>query len=208
MARLTSCCQMGRASRSSCATAPISSPPPAPRTQPAPVPSPPQLRTSMVMASETSSHPRSRGTLSLCCSGVELSEPRAPRRRYTLPMRSLLPALALVTAALSAQSGRSDGVIGANDSRFEKARATIERVVTDEKLPGVSIAVAQDGAIVWQEAFGWANKEKQIRATPATAYSLASISKPITATGVMRLVEQKKVDLDKPANDYLGKGKL
>jgi CubicO group peptidase (beta-lactamase class C family) len=37
---------------------------------------------------------------------------------------------------------------------------------------------------------------------------MASISKPITATGLMKLVEQGKVDLDRPANDYLGQGKI
>ena len=123
-------------------------------------------------------------------------------------MRSLLTALALLTAVLSAQSGTSEGVIGATDPRFATARATIERLLKEDNLPSVSVAVAKDGQIVWQEAFGWANRERQVRATPSTAYSLASISKPITATGLMRLVEQKKVDLDRPANDYLGRGKL
>ena len=45
-------------------------------------------------------------------------------------------------------------------------------------------------------------------ATPQTMYSLASISKPITATGLMTLVERGAIDLDKPANEYLGTGKL
>jgi CubicO group peptidase (beta-lactamase class C family) len=39
-------------------------------------------------------------------------------------------------------------------------------------------------------------------------YSLASISKPITATGLMLLVERGKVQLDRPANDYLGRGRI
>src|SRR5439155_21219821 len=39
-------------------------------------------------------------------------------------------------------------------------------------------------------------------------FSLASISKPITATGLMVLVQRGKVSLDRPANDYLGVGKL
>ena len=37
---------------------------------------------------------------------------------------------------------------------------------------------------------------------------MASISKPITATGMMTLVERGKVQLDHPANDYLGRGKI
>lgn len=75
-------------------------------------------------------------------------------------------------------------------------------------VPSVSVAVAQGGKIVWEEAFGWADREKMIPATPHTMYSLASISKPITATALMTLVEEGKVDLDRPANDYLGAGRI
>ena len=116
-------------------------------------------------------------------------------------------ALALVVA-VSAQEDRGSGTIGAGDPRFASARAEIQRIVEAEKLPSAAIALARDGKIVWQEAFGWANREKRIAATPHTPYSLASISKPITATGLMRLVEQGTVDLDRPVNDFLGRGKL
>jgi CubicO group peptidase (beta-lactamase class C family) len=113
--------------------------------------------------------------------------------------------LAVVALAVSvgAQEVRSDGTIGADDRRFDAARAEIQRLIETQKLPAVSVALAKDGKVIWQQAFGYANIEKKIAATPHTTYSLASISKPITATGLMRLVEQKKVDLDRPANDYL-----
>ena len=39
-------------------------------------------------------------------------------------------------------------------------------------------------------------------------FSLASLTKPMTATGLMVLAERGLIDLDKPANDYLGEGKL
>jgi CubicO group peptidase (beta-lactamase class C family) len=74
----------------------------------------------------------------------------------------------------------------------------------DRVFPSLAIAVAKDGKIIWEEGFGWADVKKKIRATPDTMYSLASISKPVTATGVLRLVQEGKVDLDRPINDYLG----
>lgn len=43
--------------------------------------------------------------------------------------------------------------------------------------------------MVWEEAFGWADREARRPATAHTPYSLASISKPMTATGLMTLVE-------------------
>ena len=47
-------------------------------------------------------------------------------------------------------------------------------------------------------------KERKIKATPCTVYSLASVSKPMTATGVMILAEQGLIDLDQPIDTYLG----
>jgi CubicO group peptidase (beta-lactamase class C family) len=94
------------------------------------------------------------------------------------------------------------------DSRFEAARSAIRQAMEEKQIPSVSVAVAKDGKIIWEESFGWADREKMIRATPDTLYSLASISKPFTATALMRLVQQGKIDLDKPANDYLGAVKL
>ena len=70
-------------------------------------------------------------------------------------------------------------------------------------IPSVVVAAAKDGRIVGEEGFGWANLERHIEATPSTMYSLASIPKPITATGLMILVQRGQVDLDRPANDYL-----
>jgi CubicO group peptidase (beta-lactamase class C family) len=47
-----------------------------------------------------------------------------------------------------------------------------------------------------------------IPATPGTVYALASLTKPYTSTGVMELVEQRKIDLDRPINENLGSAPL
>jgi CubicO group peptidase (beta-lactamase class C family) len=64
--------------------------------------------------------------------------------------------------------------------------------------------VAQHGKILWEESFGWADRERLIKATPDTMYSIASTTKPMTATGLMVLAERKKVDLNTDVNTYLG----
>ena len=99
-------------------------------------------------------------------------------------------------------------VARAQNDQWSAARTTINQFLTTSGLVSASVAVAQHGVIVWEEGFGWADRDKKIRATPNTMYSLASISKPFTATGLMVLVERGKVDLDRPANDYLGAAKL
>ncbi len=68
--------------------------------------------------------------------------------------------------------------------------------------------MVKDGVIIWEEGFGWADRENRIPADEHTMYSLASISKPITTTGLMILMERGELDLDTPINDYLGDAKL
>jgi CubicO group peptidase (beta-lactamase class C family) len=92
--------------------------------------------------------------------------------------------------------------------RFEPVRAEIRRLMDSTGTPAIAVALAQNGRITWEQGFGWADRDQRTRATEHTMFSLASISKPITATGLMRLVEDGKVDLDAPANRYLGAGKL
>lgn len=93
-------------------------------------------------------------------------------------------------------------------SPLDSVRLKITELVEGGKIPSISVAVAQSGKIIWEESFGWANREKMIKATPHTMYSLASISKPVTATGIMLLVEQGKIDLQSPVNKYISPSSL
>lgn len=61
---------------------------------------------------------------------------------------------------------------------------------------------------VWEEAFGWANRELRVPATTNTRYALTSLSKPFTALGMMVLIERGAVKLDDPIKKFLGNIKL
>ncbi|MDX1979134.1 MAG: DUF6454 family protein [Bryobacteraceae bacterium] len=88
-------------------------------------------------------------------------------------------------------------------AEFDSIRATIPARLEASDTASVAIAAVRGGKLVWEEAFGWADKESRVPATPHTMYSLASISKPVTATALMLLVEQGKVELDAPISRYL-----
>ncbi len=92
--------------------------------------------------------------------------------------------------------------------RFSDIRSAILDFMNDENVPSVSVAVAQHGRIVWEESFGWANREKKINATPQTMYELASIAKVYTTTGIMVLRERGLLDLDAPVERYTGDVKI
>ncbi|MFZ1015689.1 MAG: serine hydrolase domain-containing protein, partial [Terracidiphilus sp.] len=73
---------------------------------------------------------------------------------------------------------------------------------------GVAVAVAHNGKIVWEEGFGWANREAAVKATSRTPFNLASLTKPFTTTTLMTLVAEGKLSLDDPANNHLVKSKI
>jgi len=89
---------------------------------------------------------------------------------------------------------------------FEPVRQWILEGLAREGVPSLAVGVARQGQILWEQAFGWADCERRIPATEHTSYSIASLSKPIAATALMKLVEAGKIDLDRPVNDYLPNG--
>ncbi|HUF47898.1 MAG TPA: serine hydrolase domain-containing protein [Vicinamibacterales bacterium] len=66
------------------------------------------------------------------------------------------------------------------------------------RTPGVAVAVAIDGRIVWTEGFGFANLELQVPATAETMFGIGSISKSLTVTATARLADRGLIDLDAP----------
>jgi len=84
-------------------------------------------------------------------------------------------------------------------SRFD---ATIERIRTALRIPGLSAAIVYEGQLVWARGFGYGNLEDEIEATENTPYGLASVTKPFAAILLMKLVEEGQLDLDTPAAEF------
>lgn len=76
-------------------------------------------------------------------------------------------------------------------------------LMAHDSVPGVAVAVVQDGAIVWSQGYGYADIARRTPVTPQTVFQVASISKSLAAWGVMRLVERGAIDLDAPIDRYL-----
>jgi len=91
-------------------------------------------------------------------------------------------------------------------TRYADARAHAHRIGNEllvRGIPGLAIAVAVDGRVVFAEGFGYADLEQRVPAWPSTKFRIGSISKPLTAVALMQLVEQRKVDLDAPVQKYV-----
>jgi CubicO group peptidase (beta-lactamase class C family) len=85
----------------------------------------------------------------------------------------------------------------------EKARSLARALLVQENLPGLSVAVAIDGEIVWAEGFGFANVERRAPVTPRTRFRTGSVSKTLTAAAVALLYDRGRIDLDAPVHTYV-----
>lgn len=75
-------------------------------------------------------------------------------------------------------------------------------------VPGVSIAVIKDNKIEWLKSYGIMDKETNLPVNAHTLFQAASISKPVSAYAALKLVEEKKFDLNENVNTYLKSWKL
>lgn len=99
---------------------------------------------------------------------------------------------------------QSPGIIGRVDqSSINAARNHLKTLIRERKIPGISIAVSKEGRIVWSEAFGYADLNKKIKAKTTTLFRVASVSKSFTAAGMMKLVENKKLNLHASVQQYV-----
>lgn len=71
------------------------------------------------------------------------------------------------------------------------------------KVKGLSMAVIKDYKIIWAKGYGWADENEEQPVTEKTLFQAASVSKSVNAMGVMKLVQDKKLDLSKDINDYM-----
>ena len=85
----------------------------------------------------------------------------------------------------------------------EESRRLARTLAASNDLPGLSVAVAVDGEIVWAEGFGWTDIESRTPVTPLTRFRLGALSKPLTAVAAALLHDRGRLDLDAPVQRYV-----
>src|SRR5882724_10079363 len=109
-----------------------------------------------------------------------------------------LSAVALI-AAVSSPAQRSPAVPA---SVLRRADSVVVAFMAAHHLPGLSVAIGLDRRVVWSKGYGLADVEDSVPVTRSSMFRTASIGKPMTATAVMQLWEQGKLDLDAPVQQY------
>jgi len=115
--------------------------------------------------------------------------------RAVTPLRTLATLLCLAPLVC--------GQVRVSRRLLDAAVAELRDAVALDELRGAVVLVARDGQVVYHEAVGWRDKERGLPLRTDTLFHLASNTKPVIATAVLQLAEQKKLSLDDPVRKYL-----
>jgi len=86
---------------------------------------------------------------------------------------------------------------------FQGLEEQLKGIMQKYKIPGMSFAIVEGNQAVYLKGLGYRDKEKELDVTPNTVFQIGSTSKSFTALGIMKLVEQGRLDLKDPIDKYL-----
>ncbi len=89
-------------------------------------------------------------------------------------------------------------------SMVARIEAQTERILAETNIPAISIALVQNGEVVWAGALGLANVAQSVAATADTYFSTGSTLKPVIAAAVMQLVDTGELSLEDSLNSLVG----
>ncbi len=93
--------------------------------------------------------------------------------------------------------------VGLSSARLERVNRAMQAYVDQQKFAGVITLIARHGQVAHLEKFGWQEIETQRPMAFDTIFRIYSMTKPITSTAVMMLVEEAKVRLNDPVSRYV-----
>ncbi len=92
---------------------------------------------------------------------------------------------------------------GYSQERLARIAPVMKQLLSEGKFPGMSVTIAKDSKIIYDEVFGYADLEKKEALKKDTIYRIYSMSKPVTSVAVMILLEEGRFQLDDPVSKYL-----
>ncbi len=84
----------------------------------------------------------------------------------------------------------------------------VTKTMEEWKVPGLGISIIKDGKVIFSKGFGFRDVKKGLKVTPKTLFAIGSCSKAFTAVTMGILVDEGKLDWDKPVREYLPSFKL
>jgi len=145
------------------------------------------------------------------------------KKTLKLPMKWSAFFVILVALVLVFSSASFAGLRDADDAAIGKSKVSYQQVEPDKNLekklekfrefmntemkrwevPGIGVGIVKDGKVIFAEGFGLRNVEKNLPVTPDTLFAIGSASKAFTTMDIGILVDEGKVEWDKPVQTYL-----
>jgi CubicO group peptidase (beta-lactamase class C family) len=122
-------------------------------------------------------------------------------------LSALFNAIALITQTSPASVTAVERGASPSAQDIQQSLLFVPDRMAHQHVPGLSLACIHSGTVAWTQAFGVARVGGQ-PVTPETLFQASSISMPVTALAVLRLVEQGKLNLDVDVSHYLSSWKL
>ncbi|MEZ5977642.1 MAG: serine hydrolase domain-containing protein [Planctomycetota bacterium] len=126
-----------------------------------------------------------------------------PARRASTLLAVVAAALPLACGAPRTDATNAPALTPWPERAYDATELELLALMHEHHVPGLAAALVHDGAITRSYALGWADVERRVPVEPDTLFQLASISKTVTATVVMQLVERGAIDLDADVGRYL-----
>jgi len=89
---------------------------------------------------------------------------------------------------------------------IEHLQKDIPRLMKEANVPGMSVVLIRSGKMVWSGVYGVLNNDTRQPVTKQSIFEANSLSKPVFGYAVLTLVDQGKIDLDKPIYRYMDSG--
>lgn len=112
------------------------------------------------------------------------------------------------SATKQVERAKIENVTGHSDSLYREIHRVGLEATKNNNVPGVAIAVIQNGKVVWTQCIGVADKESKKPITTQTIFNVGSISKMVSAWGFMQLTEKELITLDSPVDPFLLRWRL
>lgn len=116
----------------------------------------------------------------------------------TLPLLSVVLIAGLCPHSQAQTKPEKPHATGKTNPDLAPLDDLMTRFMAEHKIPGAALAVARKGKLVYARGFGWMDADRTKPVAPDTLFRIASISKPVTAVAIMKLVEDGQLQLDAP----------
>jgi CubicO group peptidase (beta-lactamase class C family) len=123
------------------------------------------------------------------------------KKRITQAFCLLIVLFVLISTSFSGEEKTQK----ANLNGFDKF---VTKTMEEWKVPGLGISIVKDGKVIFSKGFGFRDVKKGLKVTPKTLFAIGSCSKAFTAVTMGILVDEGKLDWDKPVREYLTSFKL